>query len=271
MVGLNGGKSLEVEQDEPTSFPPTSFAAATASAADVKAVRVVPKTGPSAVSAEQKRQAAMNDGVDEANLDGVDASSATSSVPLCAPSCSAPAASASSQGRPSDNVDGATTTAAVSASGASAEKAERGDLCDPAIALSASPQPTLAAIPVADAISIPSVALAGPAAPQPRQQKEQQQQQRRHGQGVQSLPAAACTEEALVAVARELQEYAEAMARARSSREAKGGGKGGGVAGGALGAGALGTVSPSLYLQEPPAERLFDTLLDEVLQALGDA
>lgn len=162
-------------------------------------------------------------------------------------------------------------TAAAANGGGGGDEAT---LCVPACSLSAAsalPQPTPAAIPVAEAVALPAAALAG-RAPQPRQP-----QQRPHGQDVLSLPAAACSEETLVAVARELQEYAEAVATARSSREAKAGGKSGGgsggrdVAGGALGAGALGAVSPSLYLQEPPAEGLFDALLDEVLQALGDA
>ena len=231
LVGVNGGNGGENHAAD--HDPPSLVATAASAAGGVSGVHFNTISGPMAASAEHEQSAAVNagDGAGEASLDGVGASPATKA--LCAPSCSAPAASAS-------------------------------------------PHPTRAAIPVAEAIAVPSAALVGPGPKAPQTGQPRQQEQRRpRGRDVLSLPAAACNEDTLVAVARELQEYAEAMARARSSREAKGGGKGGGggrdVAGGALGAGALGAVSPSLYLQEPPPEGLFDALLDEVLLALGDA
>lgn len=239
------------------------------------------------MSAEQRQLAAVNDGdgadearlgrvgaTSETNLEGGASSSPSSSLALCAPSCSVPPASASPQPRPPVNNTGATITTVLPAAGESTEKMDGVGVHVPSTTLPASLQPPVAAIPVTEAIAVPSAALAGPTASQPREPRRQQQQQQWNGQDVLSLPAAACTKETVVAVARELQEYAEAVARARSSREAKGGGKGGGggrdVAGGALGAGALGAVSPSLYLQEPPPEGLFDALLDQVVQALGD-
>lgn len=92
-------------------------------------------------------------------------------------------------------------------------------------------------------------------------------------------PAAACSQETLFAVARELREYAEMVAKTRSSRPSKVSSDPAGkrsVAGGALGAGAAAgradgsAVFPSPFVHDPPPEELFDALLDEVLQALGD-
>lgn len=87
--------------------------------------------------------------------------------------------------------------------------------------------------------------------------------------------AAACSQDTVVGVARDLREYVEAVTRSRASRAAKGGDGGGGGGGksagpgGALGAGA--GAAGENGLQEPPAEGLFDALLDQVLEALGDA
>ena len=275
LAGVNGGsgdKQRPTEHDPPTAV--VASAASAAAAGDVKGVRVNAERGPMAVSAGQQHQTAPSNDGDEAHRGGMGATTVNT---LGEPSGSEPAAVQAALGLPqprpvfdTTSSNAALTAAAFPAAGGSAEYKDGGGLRVSLNAPSASPQPTEEAVPVAEAIAFPSAALAGPRAPQQRQPRPQQ-----HGEEVLSLPAAACNEETLVAVARELHEYAEAIARARSSREATGGGKGGGggrdVAGGALGAGALGAVSPSLYLQEPPPEGLFDALLDEVLQALGDA
>ncbi|CAM9743230.1 unnamed protein product [Ectocarpus sp. 6 AP-2014] len=156
-----------------------------------------------------------------------------------------------------------------------------------------SPPPTAAAVsastlPVAEAVALPTgdrpspsllTAAAASAAtttaatelvPRPSQSSTHQ-----HALSL----AAACSQETVVGLARDLREYVEAVTRSRASRAAKGGGGdgGGGGGGGGKGAGPGGALGAGAGaagengLQEPPAEGLFDALLDQVLQALGDA
>ncbi|CAN0176076.1 unnamed protein product, partial [Ectocarpus fasciculatus] len=148
-----------------------------------------------------------------------------------------------------------------------------------------SPTPTAAALslstlPVAEAVALPPGARPSPtlvtaaaATTAATELAPRASQSSRH-QHAPSL-AAACSEETVVGVARDLREYVEAVTRSRAARAAKGGGGGGDGGGkgagpgGALGAGA--GAAGENGLQEPPAEGLFDALLDQVLQALGDA
>lgn len=147
-----------------------------------------------------------------------------------------------------------------------------------------SPPPTAAAmsastLPVAEAVALPTgdrpsptlLTAAAAAATTAATELVPRPSQSSTHQHALSL-ATACSQETVVGVARDLREYVEAVTRSRASRAAKGGGGGGGKGagpGGALGAGA--GAAGENGLQEPPAEGLFDALLDQVLQALGDA
>ncbi|CAM9860812.1 unnamed protein product [Ectocarpus sp. 12 AP-2014] len=154
-----------------------------------------------------------------------------------------------------------------------------------------SPPPTAAAVsastlPVAEAVALPTgdrtsptlltAAAAEATTTAAKELVPRPSQSSTHHHAL--LLAAACSQETVVGVARDLREYVEAVTRSRASRAAKGGGGGDGGAGGggksAGPGGALGTGAGAAGengLQEPPAEGLFDALLDQVLQALGDA
>lgn len=278
----NGGSRGMTTQDQGQTshsrFPLTVAAAADTATAAVEAGKKRP--GPhdglvvvSTAESDERRLAVVGavEATDDQNVQRDNACSSLSSVPAN-----------SEFPRSQLTLDSCTTTTTAAASAAVALMDSTTDedelpagstsaLSPPPRAALPLPQPLVSRavpmttlLPVAEAI-VSSSEASSPTVPHLRQQLQQPH--------VLSLPAAACSQETFVGVARQLQEYAEAVATARPLRAATGSGKDGigDVAGGALGAGidgGSGSVSPPMYLQGPPPESLFDSLLEEVVQAL---
>lgn len=284
------GKTAEIQRQLSNNRFPLTVAAAAAAAAAADTAAAAVEAAKNHAGLQHQPALISTAGGDKRQLTMVGAAGATGDTRVgCDNACSSSSCVPPNSGlpRPQPTLDSTITmtTAAAAAAGVVSTESAISEDGEPAGTHSSlfrppppPPPPPLASgavplttpLPVAEAVALSSAASAttSPTIPQSRQQLVQQP--------ALSLPAAVCSQENLVSVARELQEYAEAVARARPPRAAKCSGKDGvgDVAGGALGAGiegGSGSVSPSMYLQGPPPECLFDALLDEVVQALGDA